>query len=247
MPKFAHDAIVPDENSLQQKKHQVAGMFDQIAGRYDFLNGFLSIGIDKAWRKKAVDQLRASAPREILDVATGTGDMALLLWKRLRPQHVTGIDISEKMLAIGREKIRDKGLETSIELLSGDSERIKFSENSFDAVTVAFGVRNFEHLEQGLREMHRVLRPGGKLVVLEFSQPSLKIFRGLYRFYMGVVAPLIVQLFSKNKKAYQYLDKSARAFPEGAGFLNIMHEAGFTQTYLKTLSLGICTIYCGSK
>jgi len=247
MTKFAHDEVMPFQGSEQEKKEQVAEMFNNIAFRYDFLNRFLSGGVDIWWRKKAISQLTALAPKNILDVATGTGDVAILTYQMLHPQKITGIDISEGMLDLGRKKIEKLGLQNHIELLSGDSEIIRFNDQSFDAITVAFGVRNFQHLEKGLQEMFRVLKPGGKLVVLEFSKSKTKILSGLFHFYMNVITPAIGKLFAKNRDAYQYLNNSVQAFPEGETFLNIMHDAGFTQTYLKKLSFGICTIYCGSK
>ncbi|MDE3144127.1 MAG: bifunctional demethylmenaquinone methyltransferase/2-methoxy-6-polyprenyl-1,4-benzoquinol methylase UbiE [Bacteroidota bacterium] len=247
MTKFAHDTVVPDKESNLNKKQQVAEMFDSIAFRYDFLNRFLSVGIDVGWRKKAINQLKNIHPKKVLDVATGTADVALMTYKMLQPEKIIGIDISEGMLELGRKKIEQLGLSSNIELLKGDSENIGFNDNSFDAITVAFGVRNFENLEKGLKEMLRVLRPGGKLVVLEFSKPKHSAFKILYNLYMNQIAPAFGKLFSKNKNAYQYLNDSVQAFAEGQTFLTIMNEAGFTQTYLKTLSLGICTIYCGSK
>ncbi len=248
MPKqFAHDTIVPDENSDLHKKEQVAEMFNSIAAKYDFLNRFLSGGIDIIWRKKAIQQLKTIQPKIILDVATGTADVALMTYAGLHPEKIIGIDISERMLDLGKQKIEKLGLSQKIILQKGDSENIEFEDNSFDAITVSFGVRNFENLLKGLQEMHRVLKPGGKLVILEFSKPRFKPFQIIYNFYLSTLAPGFAQLFSKNKKAYQYLNNSVQAFPEGKLFLTIMHEAGFTQTYLKPLSLGICTIYCGSK
>jgi len=245
--EFAHDKIVPDQQSTLHKKEQVAEMFNNIAGKYDFLNRFLSGGIDIIWRKKAIQQLKALQPQTILDVATGTADVALMTYARLKPQKIIGIDISEGMLNLGKQKIEKAGLSNIIMLQQGDSEHIDFEDNSFDAITVSFGVRNFENLLKGLREMHRVLKPGGKIVILEFSKPRWKPFQMIYNLYLSIIAPAFAQLFSKNKKAYKYLNNSVRAFPEGKQFLTIMHEAGFTQTYLKPLSLGICTIYCGSK
>jgi demethylmenaquinone methyltransferase/2-methoxy-6-polyprenyl-1,4-benzoquinol methylase len=247
MSQFEHDVIVPDTRSNLTKKKQVAQMFDSIAVKYDFLNRFLSGGIDIWWRKKAITQLISLHPKIILDVATGTADVALMTYKLLQPKKIIGIDISVGMLDLGRKKIQDQGLSNVIELQTGDSEQIHFANNYFDAITVAFGVRNFENLNLGLQEMLRVLKPGGKLVVLEFSKPKKSFFKGLYQFYLSKMAPSVVQIFSSDKKAYQYLNNSVQAFPEGQTFLNIMHEAGFTQTYLQTLSLGICTIYCGTK
>jgi demethylmenaquinone methyltransferase/2-methoxy-6-polyprenyl-1,4-benzoquinol methylase len=247
MEKYAHDSVVPQKDSSLSKKEQVAEMFDNIAFRYDFLNRFLSAGIDITWRKKAIKQLSSLQPKKILDVATGTADVALMTYDILKPINIIGIDISEGMLNLGREKIAAKGLQNVIQLYQGDSEKIGFEDNSFDAITVAFGVRNFQNLLKGLQEMKRVLQPGGKLVVLEFSKPKNGVFKQFYNLYMNVIAPSFGKLFAKNKDAYQYLNDSVQAFPEGQTFLNIMHEAGFTQTYLKSLSLGICTIYCGVK
>jgi demethylmenaquinone methyltransferase / 2-methoxy-6-polyprenyl-1,4-benzoquinol methylase len=247
MARFAHDTILPDSNSGLSKKKQVAEMFNSIAVRYDFMNRFLSGGKDIRWRKKAIRELNNIHPKHVLDVATGTGDVAVLTYQLLKPEHITGIDISEGMLELGRKKIEKQGLQEHIDLQLGDSETINFADRSFDAITVAFGVRNFEHLEKGLSEMLRVLRPGGKLVVLEFSRPKKGLFRGLYNVYMKVVSPLMGKLFAQNKKAYAYLNDSMQAFPERDDFLQIMKDAGFKNTYYKTLSLGICCIYCGSK
>ncbi|HET9056544.1 MAG TPA: bifunctional demethylmenaquinone methyltransferase/2-methoxy-6-polyprenyl-1,4-benzoquinol methylase UbiE [Chitinophagaceae bacterium] len=245
--KYLHDKIVPFESSAQTKKEQVAKMFDSIAFRYDFLNRFLSAGIDIKWRKKAINQLRDINPQKILDVATGTADMAILEVKMLNPNAVTGIDISEKMLEIGRQKIEKQGFSAKIDLQKSDSEAINFPDNSFDAVTVAFGVRNFENLEKGLSEIKRVLKPGGKLVVLEFSRPNKKGFRIFYNMYLKIVAPQFGKIFSKNKEAYNYLNCSIQAFPEGRQFVNILNQLGYSNTSCKTLSFGICTIYCAGK
>lgn len=247
MPKFAHDTVVPFKNSELSKKQQVAAMFDKIAFRYDFLNRFLSAGIDVSWRKKAIKQLQALQPKQLLDVATGTGDMAILAEKMLHCDKITGIDISEGMLQIGRKKLGKPGLHHKIELLAGDSETMSFADDSFDAITVAFGVRNFQNLEKGLTEMRRVLKPGGKLVVLEFSRPKQFIFKTIYNMYMNTIAPGFGKLFAKNKDAYQYLNDSVQRFPEGIDFINILNKAGYSSAYSKTLTLGICTIYCGNK
>lgn len=242
-----HDNITPFGHSNKTKKEQIAQMFDNIAGCYDRLNRVLSGGIDISWRKKAIRQLQQDRPERILDVATGTGDMAIIAYGLLKPQKIIGIDISEQMLELGRKKVEKEGLTSVIQLQNGDSETIKFADNSFDAVMVAFGVRNFENLENGLKEMLRVLRPGGKLVVLEFSRPRIKIFRGLYNLYMGIVAPEIARWFSQNKKAYQYLNQSARLFPERDAFVDILRNAGYSSTSFKPLSAGICCIYIGRK
>ena len=247
MTDFAHDSVVPYKDSELSKKQQVAGMFDDIANRYDFLNRFLSGGIDTRWRKKAISQLYDLNPKTILDVATGTADVAIMASRLLNPDKIIGIDISDGMLDMGRKKTAKLGLQGSIELLNGDSEAINFNDNSFDAVTVAFGVRNFQHLETGLKEIKRVLKPGGKLVVLEFSKPKMPFVRAVYNFYMKIVTPNMGKLFSKNRDAYQYLDESIKKFPEGKKFTDILDNLGYQKTYNKPLSLGICSIYCGEK
>lgn len=247
MAKYAHDHIVPYQNSEEEKKQQVASMFDSIAGRYDFMNRFLSGGIDVSWRKKAIARLKDIKPKHILDVATGTGDFAIMASQQLHPEKITGIDISEGMLELGRQKIEKLGLSNVISLYKGDSETINYPDNSFDAITVAFGVRNFQNLEKGLQEMYRVLKPGGKLVILEFSRPKQPVFKGLYRIYMNFIAPGIGKMLAKNKDAYQYLNDSMQAFPEREQLTKIMDGTGYSQTHYKTLSLGICCIYCGSK
>lgn len=222
-------------------------MFDDIAFQYDFLNRFLSAGIDIQWRKKAIKQLRDINPKKVLDVATGTADMAILASSILQPERITGIDISSKMLELGRKKIEKQQLGSIIELVQGDSETINFADNSFDAVMVAFGVRNFQQLEKGLAEIKRVLRPGGKLVVLEFSKPKAPVMKQLYSVYMSAVAPTVGRIFSKNRNAYKYLDESIKKFPEGKNFTTILDNLGYANTYCKPLSLGICSIYCGEK
>ncbi|MFM2358587.1 MAG: hypothetical protein RLY16_580 [Bacteroidota bacterium] len=247
MTKFAHDTVVPMKDSDLSKKEQVAGMFDSIAHRYDFLNRFLSAGIDIIWRKNALKELKSLQPQYILDVATGTADVAIMASKQLHPQKITGIDISDGMLEIGRQKIAKLKLDQLIDLQNGDSATINFADNTFDAVTVAFGVRNFQHLEAGLGEIKRVLKPGGKLVVLEFSKPKAFGIRHIYQFYMKIIAPGFGKLFSKNRDAYAYLDESIKKFPEGSNFTQILDNLGYQNTYCKPQSLGICSIYCGQK
>jgi demethylmenaquinone methyltransferase / 2-methoxy-6-polyprenyl-1,4-benzoquinol methylase len=247
MSNYSHDSIVPFKDSTLTKKEQVAEMFNRIAFRYDFLNRFLSVGIDTYWRRMAIRELKREHPAKVLDVASGTGDMAILMVKYLKPEKIIGIDISEGMLEIGRKKIAKLKLKDQIALQRGDSEAINFPGGTFDAITVAFGVRNFEQLEGGLREMLRVLKPGGKLVVLEFSKPKRGGFKKIYDFYLHLIAPRIGKMISKNCEAYQYLNESVKAFPEGNDFIGILEKSGFTETYLKTLSIGICTIYCGRK
>ena len=247
MAKFDHDTVMPVQGSALSKKEQVADMFDNIAFRYDFLNRFLSAGIDVWWRKNAIKQLKDIDPKKILDVATGTADVAIMASGILKPEKIIGIDISDGMLEFGRKKIAKLGLESVIELQNGDSETIKFADNSFDAVTVAFGVRNFENLEKGLSEIKRVLRPGGKLVVLEFSKPKAPVVKQVYNLYMNTVAPAMGRLFSKNRNAYKYLDESIKKFPEGKNFTQILDNLGYRNTYCKPQSSGICSIYCGIK
>lgn len=242
-----HDSILPFGDENRSKKEQVAEMFDQIAFRYDFLNHFLSGGIDVRWRKKAIRELQDLKPQQVLDVATGTADVALMTHKYLQPELITGIDISNGMLEVGRQKVKKLGLESKITLLQADSEALPFPDNQFDAITVAFGVRNFQNLRKGLAEMLRVLKPGGKLVVLEFSKPRAVVFKSFYKWYMNLVTPGIGKLISKNKAAYQYLNDSVQAFPEGEDFIRILNETGFSSTYRKSLTMGVSTIYAGTK
>jgi demethylmenaquinone methyltransferase / 2-methoxy-6-polyprenyl-1,4-benzoquinol methylase len=242
-----HDHIIPFKDSGKSKKEQVAEMFDKIAGKYDAMNRFLSARTDIGWRKKAIRKLKKEQPQLILDVATGTGDMAIMACKMLKPEAITGIDISEGMLEIGRKKVEKEGLEDKIHLQTGDSATIKFANNTFDAVMVAFGVRNFENLETGLSEMMRVLKPGGRLIVLEFSKPRRKAVKSLYNLYMGIVAPQVARWFKQNKEAYLYLCESANAFPDRHLFTDILKKVGYADTGFKPLSLGICCIYSGRK
>lgn len=247
MSKFAHDTVKPYQESNKEKKQQVTEIFDDIAPKYDFLNRFLSLGIDQGWRKKAIKRLRSISPKTILDVATGTGDFAIMTYKLLKPEKITGVDISKGMLEIGKEKIARESLTSFINLMEGDSENLPFDNNSFDAITVSFGVRNFQNLEQGIAEMHRVLKPGGKLIVLEFSRPKNPVFKQLYKIYMQVVTPNVGKVVSKNKKAYQYLNDSIMVFPERNDFVAVMDGVGFADTSYEALSLGICCIYEGMK
>jgi demethylmenaquinone methyltransferase/2-methoxy-6-polyprenyl-1,4-benzoquinol methylase len=247
MSQFAHDKVVPYSQSNAEKKEQVASMFDSIAKRYDFLNRFLSLGIDQGWRNKAIAYLNDKKINHLLDIATGTADMALMANLKIQPTQITGIDISEGMMKYGRIKIEQKGLSDKIKLCLGDSTAIPFEAALFDGAMVAFGVRNFANLEKGLQEINRVLTPGSKRVILEFSQPTSFWFKPIYTFYMKWVTPTIGKLFSGNKAAYTYLNESVIAFPEGAAFLNILEQAGFKNVSQQKLSLGICSIYCGSK
>lgn len=229
------------------KKAEVEQMFDKIAPKYDLLNRVLSLGIDLRWRKQAIAYLSGAQPRQILDVATGTGDVAILMARILKPESVIGIDIANQMLEFGREKIRSQGLSEVITLETGDSERLRFDTASFDAVTVAFGVRNFENLEKGLAEMFRVLRPGGRVVILEFSKPHIFPFKQLYNTYFKYVLPFIGRLTSRDVRAYTYLFESVQVFPEGEDFKNILTKTGFQNPSCERLTLGICSIYSAVK
>jgi len=229
------------------KKAEVEQMFDRIAPRYDLLNRVLSLGIDVWWRKRAIRYLKPHAPQEILDVATGTADVAILMAKTLKPRRVVGIDIANQMLELGREKIAAQGLSGVISLETGDCERLDFADNSFDAVTVAFGVRNFENLEKGLAEMLRVLRPGGRVVILEFSKPYVFPVKQLYNAYFKYVLPLIGRLTSRDLRAYTYLFESVQVFPEGNQFTAILTKTGYLNPLCERLTLGICSIYTATK
>jgi demethylmenaquinone methyltransferase/2-methoxy-6-polyprenyl-1,4-benzoquinol methylase len=238
--------ITPYRESNVAKKVQVEQMFDNIAHRYDFLNHLLSLGIDKLWRKAAVNILKQHRPKTVLDIATGTADFAIENY-RARPEKIIGVDIAEQMLAIGRAKIKRKGLAEVIILQRADSEALPFDDNSFDAVTVGFGVRNFEHLEKGLSEMYRVLKPGGIAVVLEFSRPRVFPVKQLFYIYFHYVCPLIGKWFSNDPRAYYYLPESVDSFPEGNDFLEKLNKAGFQHTQCKALTFGISSIYTGYK
>lgn len=239
-------SVVPYKGDDLDKKSQVAKMFDNISGRYDFLNHFLSLGIDIQWRKKAVKLLKKQNPTTVLDVATGTGDFAIAALKA-NPESITGIDISNGMLEVGRKKIKKKGLDDKITLLNGDSENLPFEDNKFDAIIVAFGVRNFENLEVGLKEMKRVLKPKGKVYVLEFSTPTSFPFKQLYNFYFRYILPVIGKRISKDSSAYTYLPESVKAFPDGKKFLGVLDSLGYKSPTWKPLTLGICSIYTAEK
>jgi demethylmenaquinone methyltransferase/2-methoxy-6-polyprenyl-1,4-benzoquinol methylase len=238
--------VVPYKEDQAGKKEQVAKMFDRISGRYDFLNHFLSLGIDIGWRKKAIRELEPIHPKILLDVATGTGDFAIQALS-LNPDKIIGIDISEGMLEVGRKKMRERKEDGRIEMKNGDSENLPFSDNSFDAVIVGFGVRNFENLERGLGEMFRVVRPGGKVVILEFSKPQGFPFRQVYNFYFKYILPKIGRWISSDSEAYTYLPESVEAFPDGEKFLGILNRLGYKNTSCKPLTFGISSLYIGSK
>ena len=233
--------VKPYDKNEGGKKQQVSKMFDKIAPYYDFLNRLLSLGIDVSWRKKAIAELEY--PQRILDVATGTADVAIMMAKKMTGAEIIGVDISKEMLEVGKKKIKKRSLSKQIKLLEGDSEKLPFDDNSFDAVTVAFGVRNFENLEKGLLEMKRVAKTGGKVVILEFSKPTIFPFKQGFNFYFKYILPAIGRITSKDPKAYDYLYRSVQAFPDGDAFLNILQKTGYKNTKCKSLTLGICSIY----
>lgn len=237
----------PYKNSEKGKKGQIIDMFNNIAGKYDFLNHALSLNIDKIWRNKAIKFIKTCNPKSILDVATGTGDFAILSAQKLQPQHVVGIDISEKMLEVGIEKIKKLDLQNVVTLQVGDSEAIDFAENSFDAITVGFGVRNFEDLSKGLQEIHRVMKPDGITAILEFSMPEHFPVKQLYSFYFKHILPTIGKIFSKDYDAYYYLFKSVQEFPYGEKFASIAKQSGFSDVQIKKLTFGIASLYICKK
>jgi len=242
-----NENITPYQSETATKKEQVAEMFNNISGTYDFLNHFLSLGIDILWRKKAIKELKAIKPRIMLDVATGTGDFAFEALKILQPERIIGVDISEGMLSVARKKILERNLGDKFSVQIGDSEKLLFDDNHFDAITVAYGVRNYENLEQGLSDMLRVLKPGGKIVILEFSKPQHFPIKQTYNFYFKYITPFFGRLFSKDAKAYTYLPESVAAFPDGKTFTTLMEKVGFTQTKHISLTFGISAIYTGIK
>ena len=240
------EKVKPYKNSDLGKKEQVAKMFDTISNEYDGLNRVISFGIDIKWRKKVVDIVGKTNPKSILDIATGTGDLAINLAKT-KAKKLIGLDISEGMLNVGRKKIENLHLSDTIEMVLGDSEKIPFVDNTFDAITVAFGVRNFENLEKGLSEIFRVLKKGGTFVVLETSVPTKTPYKQGYHFYSTKILPLIGKLFSKDKLAYKYLSDSAAAFPYGVAFNNILQKIGFIAIENKPQTFGVASIYVAKK
>ena len=232
--------------SEETKKQQVQTMFDRIAPRYDLLNRVLSMGIDVYWRNRAIRELGKYKPKTIIDVACGTGDFAIAALK-LDPEKIIGVDIAQEMLEKGNEKLKKRHLENKIELIMGDSEQLQFGDASFDACTVAFGVRNFENLGKGLSEIRRVLKPGSPVIVLEFSTPRKFPVKQLYHFYFSTILPFVGRLLSKDAKAYTYLYESVKAFPEGDDFLRHLQRAGFTNCTFTRLTFGICSLYIGEK
>ncbi|MCD8741675.1 bifunctional demethylmenaquinone methyltransferase/2-methoxy-6-polyprenyl-1,4-benzoquinol methylase UbiE [Mucilaginibacter roseus] len=239
--------VTPYQNEQVTKKEQVANMFNNISKTYDFLNHFMSLGIDIIWRKMAINELKGNKPKHILDVATGTGDFAFEALSILKPEKITGVDISRGMLDIAEQKIAKRNLGDKFSVKLGDSEKLPFADNEFDAVTVAYGVRNFENLEAGMADIFRVLKPGGKVVVLEFSKPRAFPVKQLYNFYFKYITPGIGKLFSKDARAYSYLPESVAAFPDGKNFTAVMDKVGFKHTKNRALTFGISSIYTGVK
>ena len=246
MTKYPQECIKP-YNEDEKKSVQVERMFDNIAPAYDQLNHTLSWGIDKSWRKRAINWLKPFQPQRMMDVATGTGDFAIQACRVLNPKELIGTDISEGMMNVGRQKVKDAGLEGRISFAKEDCTDLTFPDKRFDAITVAFGVRNFEDLDKGLREMHRVLDDNGKLVILELSEPDWFPMKQLYALYSKVVIPTLGKLLSKDRSAYTYLPQSIKAFPQGEVMREIILKAGFSEANFKRLTLGICTLYTATK
>ena len=246
MTNYPQESIKP-YNEDEKKSVQVERMFDNIAPAYDQLNHTLSWGIDKSWRKRAINWLKPFQPQRMMDVATGTGDFAIQACRVLNPKELIGTDISEGMMNVGRQKVKDAGLEGRISFAKEDCTALTFPDNRFDAITVAFGVRNFEDLDKGLREIHRVLDDNGKLVILELSEPDWFPMKQLYALYSKVVIPTLGKLLSKDRSAYTYLPQSIKAFPQGEVMKEIILKAGFSEAHFKRLTLGICTLYTATK
>lgn len=242
MPKI----IKPYKDSEEGKKEQVTTMFDTISKDYDGLNRIITFGIDVSWRKKVVQIIGEEQPKSILDIATGTGDLAIMLSK-LEPEKIVGLDISRGMLEVGKQKIKNKKLDNLIDMVVGDSENMPFEDNSFDAITVSYGVRNFANLDKGLQEIRRVLKPKGIFVVLETSNPTKFPFKQGYKLYTSTILPTLGKVFSKDKKAYGYLSESANSFPFGEDFDNILKKNGFKNTSFKPVTFGVSTIYKAYK
>ncbi|APD07361.1 demethylmenaquinone methyltransferase [Flavobacteriaceae bacterium UJ101] len=238
--------VKPYKESDKSKKEQVAEMFDNISPKYDFLNHFLSMGIDIQWRKKVVKQIQSLQAEKVLDIATGTGDLAIMIAENTKAQ-ITGLDLSAGMLEVGRKKVTEKELQNRIEMIQGDSENLPFEDDTFDAITVSFGVRNFENLEKGLTEINRVLKPGGTFIILEFAQPEKFPMKQLYGFYSKNILPNIGRIFSKDNSAYTYLPESVEAFPYGEKMVKIIKKCGFKSVKNKNLTFGISAIYTSIK
>lgn len=238
--------ITPYNSQEKDKKQQVEDMFDSIAPTYDKLNRILSLRIDTIWRKNVIKLLKKQQPKTILDIATGTADLAIAM-KEVQPSKIVGLDLSEEMLQVGRKKINNKQLDTLIEMVKGDSENLQFKDQSFDAITCAFGVRNFGNLQAGLKEMCRVVKDNGQVIILEFSKPKNTFFQKIYYFYFFNVLPFVGNLLSGDNRAYTYLPESVNAFPSGEAFANELKQAGFKSILCKPQTFGICTIYQAKK
>ena len=243
---YQQETIKP-YSAAEEKAQQVEQMFDNIAPTYDRLNHRLSWDIDRGWRKKAIKMLEPYHPSQILDIATGTGDFAILAAQMLHPKHLTGTDISEGMMEIGRKKVSDLGLASVISFAREDCMQLSFADQSFDAVTAAFGIRNFANLDQGLKEMYRVLRPGGHLSIVELTTPVSFPMKQLFKIYSHTVLPIYGKLISKDQSAYTYLTKTIEAFPQGETMMGVLRQAGFSQTSFRRLTFGICTMYFATK
>jgi demethylmenaquinone methyltransferase / 2-methoxy-6-polyprenyl-1,4-benzoquinol methylase len=239
--------VVPYKEKEASKREQIEQMFDNISPKYDLLNRMLSLGIDIYWRKKALRMLKKDDPKLILDIATGTGDLAIEATKQLNPEKIMAVDISEGMLSFGRQKVSKLGLSNQIEFRTGDSEKLLFDTNTFDAVMVSFGVRNYENLLKGLTDMCRVTKSGGTCMILEFSKPKAFPIKQLYWFYNATILPLIGKMVSKDSAAYSYLPESVKSFPEGEDFLKVFREAGFKDVKCIPFTFGICSVYLGKK
>lgn len=239
---YKQESIKPYDDA-EAKGVQVERMFDNIAHSYDRLNHWLSFGIDKHWRNAAIRSLKPFAPRRVLDVATGTGDFALLSARKLQPEHLLGVDISEGMLAVGRQKVKDAGMESVIEFRKDDCMALNLPDASYDAVTVAYGVRNFEDLERGLREMLRVLRPGGRLVIIELTSPVHFPMKQLFWIYSHLLMPLLGRIISRDRKAYAYLPATMEAFPQGEVMREVLQRAGYVDVKFRRFTFGLSTLY----
>ncbi|NCC09235.1 MAG: bifunctional demethylmenaquinone methyltransferase/2-methoxy-6-polyprenyl-1,4-benzoquinol methylase UbiE [Bacteroidia bacterium] len=244
--RYPQEEIKPYD-SERKKSEQVEQMFDHIAPAYDKLNHALSMGIDRYWRRKAINRLRPFKPQRIMDVATGTGDFALLAYRKLLPKQLIGTDISEGMMAIGRQKVAQAGLSEQITFAREDCTALSFANETFDAITVAFGIRNFDHLDEGLSEMCRVLLPGGQLVILELTTPDFFPMKQLFSLYAKIVIPLLGKLLSKDHSAYRYLPATIQAFPQGEVMQEVIRKAGFSAVQFERLTGGICTLYTATK
>ena len=246
MTKYPQDDFKPYDDG-RSKTEQVEAMFDRIAPQYDRMNRTMSFGTDRGWRRLAIRHLRRFAPRTVLDVATGTGDFAIEAFRGLNPDRIVATDISEGMMEVGRRKVERLGLGDRIVFQREDSQAFSFADGTFDAVTVAFGVRNFEDLDKGLSEMHRVLRPGGQLAILELTVPERRVLRWMYNFYASVIIPALGRVMSADGRAYVYLPTSIRSFPQGEAMRSIIAKAGFRDVKFRRLTFGACTFYTAVK